>query len=308
MHAQGLVGTGGRQLEVRIRRVPLGAWNYGMFGGKSISIAGGSTTDAYDSRKGSYLSQVKNSDKFGNYALASGGIGSNGTISLSSSEIRGDSNAGPGYSTNLIGIAKVTGSVAPLKKAVSLPDTPLATFVSAATTNDNGSWKATGGLNYDPVTKILTLAGGNTLTLTKSTYFFSKIILSGNSTLKVTGPVKIYVTDQIDFSGGVVVNTTEKPSSLQFYQEPYPLPVGYLPTINAATLSGGSLSDLTFYGPKTPVTMTGKGTICGAVIGKSISESGGTPFHYDMALLDEMDLGNASIERIYWRDAAPPMR
>jgi len=80
MHAQVLVSTGGRQVYGRIRRVPLGAWNYGMFVGSSITIAGGSTTDAYDSRKGNYLSQVKNSDKFGNYAQASGGIGSNGLI------------------------------------------------------------------------------------------------------------------------------------------------------------------------------------------------------------------------------------
>ena len=308
MHAQGFVSTGGRQVDVRIRRVPVGAWNYGMFAGSSITIANGSTTDAYDSRKGNYLSQVKNSDKFGNYAQASGGIGSNGSIILQSSEIRGDSSAGPGFKTSLFGTAGVTGSTAPLKKAVAIPDTPLATFVAAATFNDNGSWKSTGGVTYDPVKKILMVAGGNTLTLTKSTYFFSKIILSGNSTLMVTGPVQLYVTDQIDFSGGVVVNTIEKPSSMQIYQEPYPLPVGYILTINTATLSGGSLSAFAYYAPRTPVTLSGKGTICGAVIGKSISESGGTPFHYDLALLDEMDHGNASIERIYWRDAAPPMR
>jgi hypothetical protein len=278
-----------------------------LFGGGSITVSGGSNTDAYDSRKGSYLSQAVNSDSFGTYAVQSGAIASNGNILLQSSEIRGDSKAGPGYNTTLQGTAQVTGSKAPLPKVMPAPDTPLAEFVQAATVNDNGQWNSNGGLTYNPITKSLAVAGGHTLTLTKSTYFFSSLVLSGNAQLKIVGgPVKIYITDKIDVTGGMVVNQTEKPSNLQFYQEPYPLPVGYVPTSNTANLSGGSQSAFTFYGPSTPVTIAGKGTLFGAVCGKSVTVSGGTPFHYDMALVDEMDKGNASIERIYWRDIALP--
>jgi hypothetical protein len=309
MVARGVQGSSGRQIEVRIRRVPTGAWTYGMFAQNSITLSGGAMTDSYDSRKGTYASQVTGSDKFGNYALESGPVGSNGTISVSSSEIHGDSNAGPGFTTTLSGTATVTGTNASLPKVISLPDTPLTTFVTAAAVNDNGSWLTTGGTTYNAVTKTLTVAGGNTLTLTKSTYFFSKIILSGNSTLKVTsGPVKLYVTDQIDFSGGGVVNTTNDPANLRMYQQAYALPIGYVPTKKTATLSGGTSSSFTYYGPGTPVTLSGGGDICGSVISKSIVASGGSRVHYDLALADAMDEGHAPIRRIYWRDVAPPLR
>jgi hypothetical protein len=307
--SRGSQGMSVRTLEARIIRTPKGTWNYAMYGGNSITLGGGSNSDAYDSRKGTYLSQVTGADKFGSYAQETGSIASNGNITVQSSDVRGDSNAGPGYSTTITGTGQVTGSTADLPKALSAPDTPLLDFVKAATVNDNGNWSSNGGLNYNPVTKVLQVSGGHTLTLNKSTYFFSQIILSGNSTLKITGgPVKVYVTDVINFSGGVIVNQTDKPSNLQFLQEPYPLPVGYVPTVNSATFTGGSQSDFTFYGPSTPVTLTGKGTVFGAVAGKSITVLGGTPFHYDMALVDEMDVGNAAITRIYWRDTAPPQR
>ena len=307
--ARGTQGSSVRALETRVIRTPRGTWGYAMFGGGGITMAGGASTDSYDSRKGTYLSQAVNSDKFGTYATAAAGIASNGNILIQSSEVRGNSNSGPGYTTTLQGTGAVTGSKAPLPKVLSAPDTSLVDFIKAATVNDNGNWSSNGGLNYNPITKALTVSGGHTLTLNKSTYFFSKIILQGNSTLKISnGPVKIYVTDQIDFSGGTVVNQTAKASEMQFYQEPYPLPVGYVPTVNTAILSGGNESAFTFYGPSTPVTLTGKGTLYGGVAGKSINITGGTPFHYDAALVDEMDFGNAAITRIYWRDTAPPQR
>jgi hypothetical protein len=84
---------------------------------------------------------------------------------------------------------------------------------------------------YNPILKTLAVSGGGTITLTGKTYFFSKITLSGNSTLKVSaGPVKIYVSDQADMAGGTIANMTGIPSNLQFYQYPYALPVGYTPT------------------------------------------------------------------------------
>lgn len=309
--SRGTQGTSTRVLETRIRRTPKGTWKFGMYGGNSILIGGGSNTDSFDSRKGSYASQLTGADKFGNYAAQTGAVASNGNITVQSSEVRGDSSAGPGFNTTITGTGNVTGSTADLPKAMNAPDTSLQDFVKAATVNDNGNWMSTGGLTYNPITKVLTVSGGKMLTLTKNTYFFSKIILSGNSTLKINGgggPVKIYVTDQIDFSGGVVVNQTDKASNLQFYQEPYPLPVGYVPTINTANLSGGSDTYCTYYGPSTPLTLSGKGTIYGGVAAKSVTVMGGTPFHYDAALLDEMDIGNAAIDRIYWRDTAPPTR
>jgi hypothetical protein len=309
LQARGTQETGSRQIEVRIRRVPMVVWSYGMLSQSSITVSGGGTTDSFDSRLGTYASQATKSDRFGTYASASGPVGTNGTILLQSAEVRGDSNAGPGYTTTLQGIANVTGATTSLTAAVVIPDTPLATFSAAAIVNDNGSWSTTGGTAYNSVTKTLTVAGGNTLTLTKSTYFFTKIILSGNSKLKVaSGPVRLYVTDQVDFSGGQIVNATQSPVNLQIFQQPYALPTGYTPSVKTATLSGGSSSAFVFYGPSTPVTLSGNGDIFGAVVAKNITSSGGSRLHYDRAVVDQLDDGHAPIRRVYWRDLAPPLR
>ena len=125
---------------------------------------------------------------------------------------------------------------------------------------------------------------GNTLTLTKSSYFFSKIVLAGNSKLKIaSGPVRVFVTDQVDFSGGVIVNATQSPANLQIYQQPYALPTGYTPSVKTAALSGGSSSAFVYYGPTTPVTVAGNSDFFGAIVGKSIVSSGGSRLHYDRA-------------------------
>lgn len=308
LQARGRRDRSTRNIEVRVRRVPTSAWSFALFSATSISIGAGAVTDSYDSRDGSYASQATNSDSFGTFAGNAASIGADGAIAISNGRVRGDSSAGPGYATTLSGSGSVTGSSAPLKKVIAVPDTPLTTFVSAASVNDNGSWSTTGGTVYNAVTKSLTVNGGNTLTLTKSTYFFSKIVLNGGSTLKITaGPVKIYVTDKIDFGGGTVQNTTERADNLRIYQQSYALPVGYVPTFNTATLSGGAKAAFTYYGPKTPVTIAGSGDLFGSIVGKSIVPTGASKIHYDVALQEEMG-GVASIRRVYWRDLAPPPR
>jgi hypothetical protein len=308
LQARGTRESGARSIEVRVKRVPTSAFSFAMFAATSVTIGAGAVTDSYDSRDGSYASQATNSDSSGTYAGNAASIGADGAISISNGRVRGDSSAGPGYATTLSGSGTVTGSTAALKKVITVSDTPLSTFVAAATSNDDGSWNTTGGTTFNPVTKVLTVTGGHTLTLTQSTYFFSRIVLSAGAKLKITsGPVKIYVTDKIDIGGGSIVNMTERPSDLQIYQQPYALPVGYVPSINTATLYGGAKAAFTYYGPKTPVTISGNGDLFGSIVGKSIVPSGASKVHYDVALQEQLG-GVASIRRVYWRDLAPPRR
>jgi hypothetical protein len=104
------------------------------------------------------------------------------------------------------------------------------------------------------------------------------------------------------------VNATNEPANLQMFQEAYELPAGYKPSKKTATLSGGSSSAFTYYGPSTPITISGQGDICGAIVGKSITSSGGSKLHFDLSLLDSGGGGVAHVRRIYWRDLALPLR
>src|SRR6185503_20822440 len=124
----------------------------------------------------------------------------------------------------------VTGNQTPLSQPLNLPPTPYSEFFAANTVNDNGKWTSSGAtVVYNKASKTLSVSGGGTLTLTGSTYFFSSITVSGNSTLKVTGPVKMYITQMGSLSGCTVANTTGKAENMQFYQYPYSLPVGLAP-------------------------------------------------------------------------------
>jgi hypothetical protein len=310
--ASGQHGMSRRQVEVCVRMKPTTGWGYGAFGRSSTKIGGsGTLTDSYDSRLGTYASQAVNKDGGGQYARSNGSIGSNGTIQLQGL-VHGNANAGPGLTPNLTGGGVVTGNMTPLSAPMDLPATPYADFAAANLVNQNGTWTATGSsVVYNAVTKNLAVSSGGTLTLGAGTYFFSQLSLSGGSTLKVTGPVKIYITQVGSLGGGGIANVTGLPANLQIFQHPYALPVGLAPAkkgMNTLSVSGGSGAALTIYAPYTDVTVSGSGAIYGSIIADNLQAQGGAQFHYDEALGGVAGSGPPKLMRVYWRDVAQPKR
>ena len=55
------------------------------------------------------------------------------------------------------------------------------------------------------------LSGGDAADLPPGTYYFSKLTLSGGSTIRISGPTVIYVTGDVSLSGGSVTNATSLP-------------------------------------------------------------------------------------------------
>src|SRR5262245_2320986 len=110
--ARGWRGQTTRRIEVCVRRIPGGVWNYAVVGKNSINLSGSSVADSYDSRLGTYASQATNSDSLGAYALSGGAIASNGNITLSGAHVHGDATPGPGNTITLSGGAAVSGSTA----------------------------------------------------------------------------------------------------------------------------------------------------------------------------------------------------
>ena len=311
--ASGKHGRSKRQLEVCVRLKPSAGWAYGAFGRSSVKIGGsGTVTDSYDSRLGTYASQAVNTDAGGQYARSNGGIGSNATIQLQGL-VHGNANAGPGLTPNLTGGGVVTGNTTPLSAPMDLPATPYAEFAAADLINNNGSWTTTGSAAYNAATKTLAISGGGSLTLNAGTYFFSQLSLSGGSILKVTGPVKIYITQIGNLGGGGIVNVTGLPANLQIYQHQYALPVGVPPPKkslgpNTLSVAGGSGAALTVYAPYADVNVTGSGAIYGSIIADNLQAQGGAQFHYDEALGGLGGSGPPKLTRVYWRDLAQPKR
>ena len=61
--------------------------------------------------------------------------------------------------------------------------------------------------------------GGNTYSMSAGTYYFNSLTLTGQSTLQVDGPVDIYLTGNLDTSGGLLINHTGDASNLRIFKQ-----------------------------------------------------------------------------------------
>jgi hypothetical protein len=237
----------------------------GFIGLDFVTISGGSYTDSY------YSSQGYSAATAGSH----GNVCSNGNIGLSGglTVVHGDAHAGTTGTYSTSGGASTTGSTANL--SYTLVEPPVDTSAAAASNNNNNiPLSAFGKTAYNSSTRAFTLSGGDHLTLPQGTYYFSTLTLSGGASLTVSSAVKIYCTGDVNASGGSVTNTTAIPSNLQLYT-----------TGSKCVLSGATQTYAEVYCPGADITRSG-GTsdFFGAMVGKSLTLSGGGGLHFDQSL------------------------
>ncbi len=249
-------------------------WLCGPFVGiEWISVPGALQTDSYNSKEGDYSSA--NSRDWGS-------ICSDGPIQIEGGAlIRGDARAGKGYKPVITGKATVTRSVGSRLKPLHLPPVDAS---EAAFANDNhqiplvqegNSWMSP----VDGKGNFL-LEGTRTIELPPGTYYFNDFTVKGQSQFSVSGPTEIYVTGNLERSGGALVNNvTRKPVNLQF-----------LMTGGQATVTSYANFHAVIYAPNTAVTVNGDSDLFGAVVGKNLTITGSARAHYDESLqLDEFE-------------------
>ena len=247
-----------------------------------VKVDGTPGSDSFDSVEGPYSPATANPH---------GSVCSDGDITVSGGAIvSGDATAGNDLASDevtLNGGGTVEGIIGNRVKPLNMP--PVDTSV-VSVDNDNsllpkdkvwrydeqtGTWK-----KRSPLDKFgdFTLNAGEVYELPPGDYYFRNMVLNGGSTLIVTGNTNIFVTNDFTLAGGAyLTNTTKLASNLEFY------------------MTGGTAnitSDTTFYGvvyaPNTDVTVNASGDFYGAVVGKTLSVSGGGLGHYDESLELEM--------------------
>jgi hypothetical protein len=300
----GRVAKGMRRIEQGVHRASTSAGTAGLLATGDITFSGGSTqTDSYDSRLGSYASQATNTDALGPYAKNGGGLGANGNISVSSATVRGDAIPGVGGTTTVGGV--VTGSTKPRSEPLALPAPVYDDFLAASVVNNNGNWTSSGSVSYDPVKKTISVSGGSKVTFPGGTYFFTQFVVSGGSSVEFTGPTKIYDVGAFTTSGGSILNPTGLAKNVSVIVHPYAIP-GYTYTKSiSSSISGGSGSILTYYGPATNLAISGGSHVYGSFVGSNVTVSGGTFVHYDAALAGGG--GTARVTQTYWKESKPPL-
>jgi Flp pilus assembly protein TadG len=238
--------------------------NCGPFVGlNKVDMSGSAYTDSYDSSQGAYSAAG---------AGNGGHVCSNGRISMSgSATVNGDAHPGTSSNLSMSGSASVSGSTTRLTQALNEP----AINMGNVATSNNNNLVPLSANNKTPLDnkRNFSLSGGDSVTLPAGTYYFAKFQLSGGSSVALSGQTIIYCTDQVDLSGGTILNPSTRPADCQLYC-----------TGDQVSLSGSSSFYGAVYAPTADVSRSGSSDFYGMIIGKTLSLSGQGGLHYDTSL------------------------
>ena len=242
-----------------------------------VSMSGSSYTDSYNSANGPYSAAA---------AGNRGHVCSNGDIEMSgATEIHGDAHPGPDHTVDSSSSKGVFGEILPLTKPVSFPPVNPG---DAASNNDNLdiplSTKGNEPLNSDGE---FALSGSDSVDLPPGKYYFSKLSLSGGSTIGISGPTEIYVTGDVHLGGGSVTNLTFLPKNLKLF------PMG-----SKCVISGDSEFHGVVYGPTAKVERSGSADYFGAVVGGELVLGGSGGIHADEALDAQLPRGRGQVSKL----------
>lgn len=243
-------------------------FTYGVFSKTNISLGGGGLVDSYDSEEAPYVAGTADSNAT---------LWSNGNMDISHTTVQGDASV---TGTITYGsLAVITGTATPSAApapAMDINPCPAGGFTPAAQVPGGP------GISYNSATGILSVAAGAIVNLTASQYYFSQVILQGNSKISVNPPsgshIEIIVSDSVNVSGGSVVNLSGAPTRLGFSSCGSPVnPKQWI-------FTGGADAAFSVYAPNHSVTVTGNGALYGAVVASAYTATGGAVLHYDEAL------------------------
>ena len=253
----------------------------GIIGLQKITIgASSAVVNSYDSSMGPYSQSNQSDDAT---------LLSNGTITLQGAKIHGDMISTQGnvilqansldtgdvtYATTI----SVASSAAIQGSIIHQTNPPIVAPVPVACGPYTNAPILTGAYTYNAAKGDLTVSGGGSATLASGTYCFNNVTVSGGSTLSFSGPVTINVTGKFNDTGGSLQNTSAIPFNLQVSSS-------YTGN-NGVTVSGTSTTYMSIYAPGTDVTISGGGPLYGALVGKTLTVSGNSFVHQDLALPD----------------------
>ncbi len=241
---------------------------YAVFSKTNVSLGSGGLVDSYDSEVAPYVAEAADSNAT---------IWSNGNIDITKATVQGDVTAtGTITYGNLAVVTGTATAAAPPAPAMDINACPAGGYTPVANVPSGP------GITYNSLTGVLSVAAGAVVNLTASQYYFSQVILQGNSTMQVNPPagahIEIVLSDLLNVSGGSVNNLSAAPTRLGFSSCGSPA----LPS--TWTLTGGSSSAFSVYAPNHPVSLSGGGDIWGAVVASTYTATGGANLHYDEAL------------------------
>lgn len=161
---------GARQVLV-LRAAPNTIWRFGASGKEFLHLDSNARVDSYDSRFGTYESQLASPRGSNAHARQNGDVGSNGDVSLDqNAKVRGDAIAGVDHATIVLGNAVVSGARTTNTAEVELPPISMPTYVNYG--------------NLTVHTSTIFNAGNRT---------YGTLRVGSNTTLTIQGPANSYL-------------------------------------------------------------------------------------------------------------------
>lgn len=262
--SRGRVGNAERIVHAGLKRDL--AFPYAIFAREYMDLSGGMDTDSYDSRLGPYDPSTAGNN---------GDVRSNGNVDANPATVKGDATASGQVN---VGSGTVTGTVTNDAPPLDFPSvSPCGPpYSNGAGISGSGTW------SYDPATGKLDIR--DTATLADGTYCFSSIKESAHGVLEVSGPVKVYVTGEVDATGDGINNTTQIPSNFLLFSSFVDPGEGIKITAQANTY-------LAVYAPDTGIKVNGGSDLFGALVGRTLDSAGNAALHYDEALKNDVPAG-----------------
>jgi hypothetical protein len=275
--SRGRIGGADRTIEATIASdaapacVLCGKYDFPLLPVLDVMMVGALRSDSYNSSNGPYVAGTAGNN---------GHIQSNGDISMVTDilgllpiNVRGNVTAS--RTVVQVGAVNVTGNTTQFAPPVDYPSSlPCGPPYPA---NDG----ITGGLYVRSLGTLVNVGVNDVIDLAPGDYCFSSIVMAGLSSLRVTGPTRIFLTAPSVILG--VVNTTSIPSNLQIIssvKSPIPLPV-----IPGLVIGGVAQAHMLIDAPDSIVTFAGLTDFYGSAIAAMLPDIGIGRLHYDDALL-----------------------
>ncbi|MCC7417101.1 MAG: pilus assembly PilX N-terminal domain-containing protein [Acidobacteria bacterium] len=149
----------------------------------------------------------------------------------------------------------------------------------------------------------LSLSGGGKIVINGGAYNLNSVSVSGGGSITTNGSIAMTVKNSMSVSGGgslninsgsavamnIVTTATATPISLSGgalvnnTMDPANFVIQYAGTGTFA-MSGGAKQAMVVYAPNATINLSGGSSIYGAVVGKTLNDSGGTTIYYDRHL------------------------
>ena len=296
--ALGMVGAGRAAVDAVVELESATWRKYSLFSNQSADLKGQFFLDSYDSRLGTYASQVPGGS---DHAHSKAAIGSNANIDIgNASKVYGDLKPGPG-GTAITGSSTVSGSKTPSTSTVTLEPVVAPTLPAGGALVVNG-----------------------TVTLPPGNHRFTSISMSNGSLLRVPGPGTIVVDGTVNIAPHATVQVATS-GEVQMYAGGNVL-MGTKAGIETHSqnalaftmyLTGGASQTAVFrphgdfygtvYGANAEIQLGNDMVVFGAVAGNRIfCQNPKVKVHWDEALADAMGSAPSSVNLQCWMPAAFP--